>query len=115
MNKIIELQKELRQFATDRDWDQFHSPKNLSMALNVEASELLECFQWLTEEESKNLDSDDLKSVSEEVADVFIYLLKIADKLDIDLISETKRKMVKNAEKYPIEKAKGNAKKYDKF
>ncbi len=85
------------------------------MALNVEASELLECFQWLTEEESKNLDSDDLKSVSEEVADVFIYLLKIADKLDIDLISETKRKMVKNAEKYPIEKAKGNAKKYDKF
>ncbi len=112
MNKIIALQKELQQFAADRDWDQFHSPKNLSMALNVEASELLECFQWLTEEQSKNLDPDELKSVSEEVADIFIYLLKIADKLEIDLISEAKNKMVKNAKKYPIEKAKGNAKKY---
>ena len=115
MKEINELQKQLREFATEREWDQFHSPKNLSMALNVEAAELLECFQWLTEKQSSELNADDLEAVTEEVADVFIYLLKIADKLDIDLIQQTRKKITKNAAKYPIAKAKGNSTKYDKF
>ena len=115
MNEITELQKTLTKFASDRDWDQFHSPKNLSMALSVETSELLECFQWLTEKQSNELNTESLKAVSEEVADIFIYLLKIADKLDIDLIEVANKKIIKNATKYPVDKAKGNATKYDKL
>ena len=105
----------LRQFAKDRDWDQFHSPKNLAMALSVEASELLEHFQWLTEEQSAELEGKKRNEVAEEMADVFLYLLRLADKLDIDLLEEANKKIVKNAEKYPAEKVKGSSKKYTEY
>lgn len=108
------LIKELQVFAEERDWDQFHSVKNLSMALNVESSELLEIFQWLTEEQSNNAKNDPKikQKASEEVADIFIYLLRVAGKLDIDLNDAVRQKLIKNAEKYPVELARGNAKKY---
>ncbi len=110
--ELLELRERLRQFATDRDWDQFHSPKNLASALSVEAGELLECFQWLTEDQSRHLLKDQKVRVEAEIADVLVYLIRLADKLDIDLIDATRRKIAANAEKYPIEKARGNAKKY---
>jgi NTP pyrophosphatase (non-canonical NTP hydrolase) len=108
------LIKELQVFAEERDWAQFHSVKNLSMALNVESSELLEIFQWLTEEQSNNAKNDPKikQKASEEVADIFIYLLRVAGKLDIDLNDAVRQKLIKNAEKYPVELARGNAKKY---
>jgi len=115
MNDIKKLQEEIQKFAADRDWDQFHSVKNIAMALNVEAAELLECFQWLTEDQSNNLSPASLAAASEEVADIFVYLLTMANTLNIDLIAETKAKIAKNAIKYPIEKSKGNALKYDKL
>jgi dCTP diphosphatase len=111
---LEKLSNELKVFAEARDWDQFHSVKNLAMALNVEASELLEIFQWVTEEESnKSTLNPKLKEkIEDEVADVFIYLLRIVNKSGLDLDAIVRKKMVKNAEKYPVEKSKGNAKKY---
>ena len=105
----------MREFADTRDWNQFHSPKNLAMALSVEAAELLEHFQWLTEEQSKNLSTDQLAKVSHELADTLLYLVRLADKLKIDLFSAAKNKMKLNKEKYPVEKSRGNAKKYTEF
>lgn len=102
----------LRRFATERDWDQFHSPKNLAIALSVEASELLEHFQWLTEADSSRLPADKVDQVREEMADVLIYLVRLADKLNIDLLEATSRKIEENAKKYPAEKVRGSAKKY---
>ena len=109
MQKLI---KKLREFAKDRDWDQFHSPKNLSMALSVEVAEVVEHFQWLTEEQSKNLPNDKLEEVATELADTFIYLTRLADKLEIDLLAAAHSKIEVNERKYPVGKAKGNAKKY---
>ena len=109
LEKIKEFQRE---FAKERDWEQFHTPKNLSMALSVEASELLEIFQWLTAEQSSELKDSDKEKVSEELADITYYLLRIADITGIDLEDAVWKKMKKNADKYPVEKAKGNAKKY---
>jgi NTP pyrophosphatase (non-canonical NTP hydrolase) len=106
------VQVRLAQFAADRDWDQFHSPKNLSMALAGEAGELLEIFQWLTEEESRNLDERTLAAASQEIADVAIHLLRLSDKLGIDLESAISDKIDLNARKYPIELARGSARKY---
>ena len=106
------LKQQLRKFAEQRDWDQFHSPKNLSMALSAEVAEIIEHFQWLTEEQSKNLSSDKLSQVETELADTLIYLIRLADKLDIDLLAAAKSKIELNAQKYPVEKSKGNAKKY---
>jgi len=102
----------LRDFAEARDWDQFHSPKNLSMALSAEVAEIVEHFQWLTEEQSKNLPKDKLAEVETELADTLIYLIRLADKLDIDLIKAAQNKIEINEQKYPVNKAKGNAKKY---
>lgn len=102
----------LDEFAKKREWDQFHSPKNLSMALSVESSELVEIFQWLTEEESYNLNDSRKYHAEEEVADIAIYLLRICTKLDINLEEAILKKMKKNEKKYPVEKAKGSAKKY---
>jgi dCTP diphosphatase len=106
------LRNELRQFAAERDWDQFHSPKNLAMALSVEASELLEPFQWLTEEASFSLPQPALANVTHELADVFIYLIRLSDKLNVDLVAAAREKIRLNALKYPIGKARGNMKKY---
>lgn len=109
---LQQLQAELRQFAQDRDWDQFHSPKNLATALSIEAAELLEHFQWLTDEQSRSLPQDRLDQVGEEIADVLLYLAQLSDKLGIDPMEAAKRKLLRNAEKYPIDRAKGNSKKY---
>ena len=106
---------EIKNFSEERDWDQFHSVKNLSMALSVESSELLEIFQWLTEEQSNNAKNDpEIKQkASEEVADIFIYLLRVATKLGIDIDDAVRLKLIKNAEKYPVALSKGNSKKYN--
>ena len=112
MTDLESLRNQLRTFAADRDWDQFHSPKNLASALAVEASELLEHFQWLTEAESQQLSPEALNEVRTEVADVLLYLIRISDKLGIDLISAAYAKIELNAAKYPVDKARGSSKKY---
>jgi dCTP diphosphatase len=109
------LKQRLRKFAEARDWDQFHSPKNLSMALSAEVAEIIEHFQWLTEEQSKNLPKNKLDEVETELADALIYLIRLADKLDIDLLTAAKSKIEDNEQKYPVDKAKGNAKKYTEY
>lgn len=107
---LIDLRDRLRAFAADREWGKFHSPKNLAVALSVEAGELLELFLWRPEEEM--LDPDAIRDVSEEIADVLIYLVMLADRIDVDLIDAAARKVDVNEVKYPVEKAKGSAKKY---
>ena len=109
---LSQLREALRQFAADRDWDQFHSPKNLASALAVEAAELLECFQWLTEAESRHLSPDQLARTREEMADVLNYLVRLADKLDVDLLEAARDKIKVNAQKYPADQVRGSARKY---
>lgn len=111
-SELIDLRDRLRAFALERDWDQFHSPKNLSAALAVEASELLEHFQWLKEDESFDLSPEKRAKVAEEIADVLLYLIRIADKLDIDVRDAALRKIDANALKYPADKARGSMRKY---
>lgn len=106
------LRERLRRFADERDWDQFHAPKNLAIALSVEAAELLEHFQWLSEEASRSLGPGQLEQVREELADVLLYLVRLADKLGIDLAQAASDKIERNAEKYPADKARGSSKKY---
>lgn len=109
MNKeILEILEELLDFRKRRDWKQFHTPENLSKSIVIEATELLENYQW-------GSDHADINNVKEEVADIFGYLLLLCNDLDIDLLNETKKKIVKNNEKYPVEKAYGNSKKYTKL
>ena len=107
MERFEELKEKIRKFNKDRDWDQFHSPENLAKSVAIEAGELLECFQW-SEEFDQN-------AVEEEMADVFTYLLDLSDRLGVDLLKITDKKMDKNAFKYPIEKAKGRSDKYNKL
>jgi dCTP diphosphatase len=102
----------LREFAAARDWNQFHSPKNLAIALSVEAGELLEQFQWLTDQESAALADDKLEKIEAEMADVLLYLIRLADVLDVDLLTASNTKVDENAKKYPVEKSRGSAKKY---
>ena len=109
MDNLGELQKRLREFAHERDWEQFHSPKNLSMALIVEAAELVEHFQWLTPEQSHNLPEKIRREVELEMADVFIYLLRLADLMGVDLVEASNRKIAINAEKYPAPTVRGRA------
>ena len=109
------LQQVLRAFAAARDWDQFHSPKNLSMALIVEAAELVEELQWLTEDQSLRLEAERRERVRLEAADVFIYLLRLADKLDIDLLEAAADKMVLNERKYPAARVHGDSRKYTEY
>jgi NTP pyrophosphatase (non-canonical NTP hydrolase) len=113
---LPDIQQRLRKFADDRNWDQFHSPKNLSMALAAEAAELLEIFQWLTEEQSIDIinSEKDIAQVKEEIADVLIYLVRLADKLNIDIEKEVLAKIALNEKKYPIDLSKNNAVKYNK-
>ena len=110
---IKKTQQQLSTFASDRDWEQFHTPKNLTMALSVEASELVEIFQWLTPEQSSNLSDKQMKATEEEVADVAIYLLRLCDVLNINLSDVVESKIKVNGEKYPVDLSKGNAKKYN--
>ena len=112
MSDINKIKLRVRQFAEDRDWEQFHSPKNLSMALSAEAAKIVEHFQWLTEEQRKNLPKEKLEEVETELADTLLYLIQLADKLDIDLIKAAESKIEVNEQKYPVDKARGNAKKY---
>jgi dCTP diphosphatase len=109
---LSDLQEALRRFASERNWDQFHSPKNLAIALSVEAAELLEHFQWITEEQSRNLPTAELAKVQEELADVLLYLIRLSDKLNVDLARAATEKMDLNARKYPIEQSRGTSKKY---
>ncbi|RPJ47314.1 MAG: nucleotide pyrophosphohydrolase [Betaproteobacteria bacterium] len=108
------LRRQLRSFADARDWQQFHTPKNLVMALSVEAAELLECFQWLTPAQSTELGARDRHAVEEEVADVLLYLLRLTDVLGIDPLRAAQRKMAVNARKYPVSRARGSARKYSR-
>jgi dCTP diphosphatase len=113
---INNIALKLQEFASKRDWDQFHSPKNLSMALAGEVGELLEIFQWLKEHETtkENISKQNLEKIKEELADVFIYTIRIADKLSINLVDEVNKKIVVNKKKYPIKLSKGNATKYNR-
>ncbi len=113
----VELHSLIDKFINEREWNQFHSIKNLSMALSVEASELVEIFQWQTEEQSNNSKDNPviIQKLQDELADVLVYLLRIAHKAEIDLESAVKNKLVKNAEKYPVSLAKGSSKKYSEF
>ena len=112
---LLLLRDKLRAFAEERDWDQFHSPKNLSMALMVEAAELMEHFQWLTEAQSAGLSPDNKQAVSEELADILLYLVRLSDKLGVDLREAALNKLEKNAVKYPAEQVRGSAKKYSDY
>ena len=105
----------VHQFIEERDWNQFHSPKNLSMALGIEVAEMQEHFQWLTQEESKNFSEQKLPNVKEEIGDVLIYLIRICQELGIDPIKAANEKMILNKQKYPVEKSKGNMKKYNEL
>ena len=109
---LASLRVALRRFAAARDWGQFHTPKNLAAALSVEAAELLEHFQWLTPEQSARLGARRKRAVEHEIADVLLYLMRLADVLEIDLLAAAQRKMRGNARKYPVRRAKGNARKY---
>jgi dCTP diphosphatase len=115
MRDLEELRSRVRAFVAERDWDRFHSPKNLAMALSVEASELLELFQWLTEEESASLDDARRQRVAEEMADVLWFLVRLSDRLDVDLLAAAGRKLAANAQKYPADKVRGSSKKYDEY
>jgi dCTP diphosphatase len=114
-DSLHELRDALRRFAAERDWDQFHSPRNLATALAVEAAELLEPFQWLGEADSRQLPAATRAAVVEEMADVLLYLVRLADKLDVDLLEAARTKMAHNAGKYPVEKSRGSSRKYDEL
>jgi dCTP diphosphatase len=111
-DSLADLTAQVRAFANARDWQQFHSPKNLAAAMTVEAGEVLEHFQWLTEAESESLTAEKRREVELELADVLIYLVRLADRLDVDLIAAAARKIAINAQKYPVDQAKGSNKKY---
>ena len=111
---LNKYKNKIKKFAADRDWDQFHDPKNLSMALSAEIGELLDIFQWLTSDQSKTLSEKDLILAKEELGDIMIYLIRLSDKLDIDLEKAVIDKLKLNEKKYPVNLSKGNATKYNK-
>ena len=115
MSSLEKIKRALRKFADDREWNQFHTPKNLAMALSVEAAELVEIFQWLTEEESGKLTPTQRLQTEHEVADIFLYLLRIVDRLEIDLVDAAKKKILLNEKRYPAEKVRGSSKKYTAY
>jgi NTP pyrophosphatase (non-canonical NTP hydrolase) len=112
-DSLQDLERRLDAFAKERDWAQFHSPKNLACALVVEAGELLEHFQWLTEAQSRELPPDKREAVGTEIADVLLYLVQLASALGIDPIQAARSKLVANAAKYPADRARGTSRKYD--
>lgn len=109
---IQQLQADLRRFAEERDWGQFHTPKNLAASLSIEAAEVLEHFQWLTDAQSAQLSDEKRREVGHEIADVLLYLLQLADKLDIDPLAAAREKLAINAARYPVDQAKGSSRKY---
>lgn len=118
MDQVVDIsywKERLAGFAKDRDWDQFHNPKNLVMALSVESSELVEVFQWLSAEQSKNLSDLQKESAKQEIADVLLYLIRLSDKLDINLPQALEEKFKLNGEKYPVDLARGTEKKYSEL
>lgn len=110
-----ELKLAIRDFVAEREWEQFHTPKNLAMALAVEAAELMEPFQWIDAEQSRDLPEERLCQVREELGDVLIYLVRIADVLEIDLLQAAKAKLEKNRQKYPTERVRGKSLKYNEY
>ncbi len=114
-DSLEDLIARINAFVTERDWAQFHTPKNLAMAMIVEAAELVEQFQWDTSQENQQLSSEKREAVAHELADTFVYLLRIAEVLEIDLIDATNKKIALNAQKYPVDKAKGNNAKYTAY
>lgn len=112
---IQKLTERLREFAADRDWEQFHSPKNLAMALSVEVAEIVEHFQWLTEQQSRELDAAKMAQVKQELADAFIYLVRLSDQLKIDLFEAADQKLAINESRYPADQVRGSAKKYSEY
>ena len=114
-DSLTALSEQLDKFAAERDWDQFHNPKNLAMALAGEAGELVEHFQWLTFDEAANLPAAARNEVALECADVLLFLLRLADKLEIDLAAAAEKKLALNAKKYPVAKSRGRATKYNKL
>jgi NTP pyrophosphatase (non-canonical NTP hydrolase) len=112
-DSLRDLAQQLDQFAKDRDWQQYHSPKNLVSALVVEAGELLEHFQWLTEEQSRSISTEKREAAGAEIADVLLYLIQLASALSIDPIAAAQAKLRLNALKYPVDRARGSSKKYD--
>lgn len=116
MLNTTEIQARVRRFAQERDWEQFHTPKNISMALSIECAELMEHFQWLTPAESTQvMQGPKAEGIRHELADIAVYLLRLADLLQVDLPAAIDEKMALNAQKYPVEKARGNARKYDEL
>lgn len=112
---IAELSEAVRGFVAARDWEQFHSPRNLATALSVEAAEVLEHFQWMSEEQSQALAPEKRQEVAHELADVFIYLLRLAESLQVDLLQAAEQKLKINAAKYPVERSRGSIKKYTDY
>ena len=115
IDSLDTLRRRIREFAEARAWERYHTPKNLVMALSVETAELVEPFQWMTPEQSQHLSPDQHEAVRQEIADVLIYLTRLADLLDIDLLDAAADKLALNARKYPVEKAYGNALKYSDY
>ena len=114
-DRLEALRAKVEAFAAARDWEQFHNPKNLAMALAAEAGELLEHFQWLTPEQAARLPRAARKEVALECADVLLFLLRLCDRLDIDLAAAAKRKLAINARRYPVKKSRGRATKYNRL
>ena len=113
MSDLQELQAKITKFRDDRNWKQFHTPKDLAMSVAIEAAELMECFQWKSKEQiDEFVNSEKSVEIDEEMADVLIYLLNLADILNIDIVDAANKKLIKNAQKYPVEKLHGTYKKY---
>jgi len=115
ISPLHSLRRKIQRFAQERDWEQFHTPKNLAMAMSVEASEIVELFQWLTPGESQALDKPKRRALEEEIGDVMIYLINLGDKFDIDPARAAEKKLVINAKKYPVRLVKGKANKYTEY
>lgn len=114
-DRLYRLQDRLKAFAVERDWEQFHSPKNLTTALMVEAAELAEHFQWLTEQQSHQLEGEKHREVAYEMADIFIYLLRLCERLNVDIYEVVEEKILINEKKYPADKVRGSSKKYNEY
>ena len=112
---LQQLAEQLRRFAAERDWEQFHSPKNLAMALSVEIAEIVEHFQWQTQQQSRELDAAKREEVEQELADALIYLVRLADQLGVDLLEAAERKLALNEAKYPAERVRGSPRKYSEY